>query len=34
LNCLTSENADRLSARDALRVDRGDAGEVQCLPAI
>ena len=34
LELLTSGNADRLSARDALQVDRGDAGEVQYTPAI
>jgi hypothetical protein len=38
-NCSTLEllnvrNADRLSARDALRVDRGDTGGAGRLPAI
>jgi hypothetical protein len=38
-NCSTLElhnvrNADRLSARDALRVDRGDTGDAGRLPGV
>jgi hypothetical protein len=34
LELLNLRNADRLSACDALRVDRGDAGDAGRLPAI